>query len=123
MTTTDRLEIAYGRKTYPDTVDAVWGARLIEPDDLVYNRQDLAARDDESKQALIAWLNGTPEGTGAIAKMREKLGNYGQQALGLYGNTDTEAVIYEDDTGIIVGSCQRSYGYVYVAGWLKGASA
>jgi hypothetical protein len=32
-----------------------------------------------------------------------------------------EAVIYEDERGKIVGSAQGSYGYLYVAGWLKNA--
>jgi hypothetical protein len=34
---------------------------------------------------------------------------------------EQEAVIYEDEQGIIVGSAQGSYGYLYVCGWLKNA--
>lgn len=119
MSTTAPLEIAFGRRTFPDDVPAVWGARLIWPNDLVYNRQDLAATNDEARGALVAWLDGDPVGSGAIAGMRILLRDPG--ALGLTSNMpfDEEAVIFEDERGKIVGSAQGSYGYLYVAGWLK----
>jgi hypothetical protein len=106
----------------PEGAHAVWGARLIAPNDLVWDRQDLQADDDDAKHDLIAWLNGEPEGSGAIAKMRDYLAaNYSK-----YGSQDTLSpfndilhVLYEDETGIIVGSPQASCGYVYVSGWLK----
>lgn len=108
------LTIAFGRRSFPENIPAVWGARLIWPNDLLHDRQDLAAVDDAAKQALIAWLNG-----GAIAKMREAL--RAPDAVGITPEMgfDDEAVIYEDEQGKIVGSAQRSGGYVYVAGWLK----
>jgi hypothetical protein len=122
MTDNTKLKIAFGRSTYPDDARAVWGARLIWPNDLVYNRQDLAAHDDDAKQALIAWLNGPNEGDGAIAKMRDCLGDAGWRAFnGVWPDMDfeKEVVIWEDDKGKIVGSAQGSHGYIYVAGWLK----
>ena len=119
MTTDNKLSLAYGRHTYPDNVQAVWGARLIWPDDLLHDRQDLASNDDKAKMALIKWLNGEVPGNGAIAKMREALQS--PYMVGIYPSMkfDDQGIIYEDDKGIIVGSCQQSYGYVYVAGWLK----
>jgi hypothetical protein len=119
MSTTERLKLAFGRQTFPDDAAAVWGARLIWPNDLLPDRQDLGARDDEAKQALIAWLNGEPAGTGAIAKMRDALAEPSRLGLGSNTPYEVEAVVFEDERGKIVGSPQGSYGYVYVAGWLK----
>lgn len=121
MTDETKLAITFGRRTYPDNVRAVWGARLIWPNDLVYDRQDLDARDDDAKQALIDWLNGPNDGDGALAKMRDCLGDAGWRA---HNNVwrdmkfEDEAVLYEDDKGKIVGSAQQSSGYMYVCGWL-----
>jgi hypothetical protein len=117
MTDDTKLSISYGRRTYPDDVRAVWGARLIWPNDLLWDRQDLAAHDDDSKQALIAWLNGPNSGDGAIKTMRDKL--TAPSSLGLTSNGEEEAVIFEDEIGKIIGSAQGSYGYLYVCAWLK----
>lgn len=117
MTENTKLSIAFGRNTYPDDVRAVWGARLIWPNDLLNDRQDIAARDDEAKAELIAWLNGPNRGDGAIKHMKDKL--LVPQELGLSYDGQQEAVIYEDAEGKIVGSAQGSFGYVYVAAWLK----
>jgi hypothetical protein len=103
-------------------VRAVWGARLIWPNDLLHDRQDIDAHDDDAKQALIAWLNGPGTGDGAIAAMRDCMGAAGWRAAnGVWPDTpfDQEAVIYEDDRGKIVGSAQGSHGHFYVCGWLK----
>lgn len=124
METIEKLTPAYGTYT-ADTYGngrlearAVWGARMIAPCDLVANRQDLVSEDEAAKAALMEWLN--PEGTGAIGKAQEKLREVYGRAL----KRDSEAsmVLYEDDIGIIVGSAQASYGYVYVTGWLKAAA-
>lgn len=88
---------------------AVWGARLIAPNDLVWDRQDLVSDDDEAKEALVHWLN-----NGAIRDMRRIL-----DQLYLGGNDNTRHVIIDDERGVIVGSPQGSYGYIYVTGWLK----
>jgi hypothetical protein len=117
MTENTRLKLAFGRQTFPDDVQAVWGARLIWPADLLHDRQDLVAHNDEAKQALIAWLNGPNQGDGALKAALNALKT--PYTLGLDSTSDTEAVIYEDETGKIVGSAQSSYGYCYVAGWLK----
>jgi hypothetical protein len=117
MTEDTKLIISYGRRNYPDDVRAVWGARLIWPDDLLWDRQDIAAHDEESKAALTAWLNGPNRGDGALKAMKEALAT--PYTLGLASDKDDEAVIYEDDKGKIIGSAQSSFGYLYVCAWLK----
>ena len=113
------LTLGFGRNTtLPDDCAAVWGARLIWPADLLYDRQDLKHTDADAKQALIAWLNGEPAGTGAIACMQDELARLRNEHEWSDADTD-ERVLYEDEHGRIVGSPQGSYGYVYVAGWLK----
>jgi hypothetical protein len=121
MTDSTRLELHFGRDTYPDDVQAAWGARLIWPNDLVYNRQDLDGHTSEAKDALIAWLNGPGGGDGAIGKMRAILSDTDKRfEIGITSaSQEKEVVIYEDEVGKIVGSPQGSHGYVYVAGWLK----
>lgn len=111
------MNLAYGRnRGIPEDVTTAWGARLIAPADLVHDRQDLVAASSETKAELIAWLNGTPSGTGAIDKALKWLRtNYAWEMP----ETDEQVVLYEDELGIIVGSTQASHGYVYAAGWLK----
>jgi hypothetical protein len=114
----EKLSIVFGRRTFPDSVSAVWGARLIWPDDLVHDRQDLAARDEGDKAELVRWLNGPGNGDGALRKALDKLRGDGPDSLGLSYSGDQEAVIYEDTLGKIIGSAQGSYGYLYVCGWM-----
>lgn len=116
MTENTKLTLSYGRRHYPDDVQAVWGARLIWPNDLVPDRQDIAAHNAEAKAELVAWLNGPNRGDGAISKMRDKL--MVPSELGWTQSSTDEVTLYEDGTGKIVGSPQGSFGYVYVAAWL-----
>src|SRR4051794_4078536 len=113
MTDDTQLRPAYGRQTFPSDVRAVFGARLIWPNDLLWDRQDLVAVDDEHKQALITWLNGPNRGDGALSKALKALKE--PYSLGLSPDGSDEAVIYEDDDGKIIGSAQSSHGYCYVA--------
>lgn len=116
-----KLKLMFGRNTYPEDVQAVWGARLIFPADLVHDRQDLDSKSNEAKMELMDWLNGSGMGDGAIGKMLTVLRNTNNRyEIGLYSSKeDNEAVIYEDEKGKIIGSAQASHGYLYVAGWLK----
>lgn len=107
--------LAFGRHTHPEGLRAVWGARLIWPNDLVHDRQDLVASDDAAKDELIAWLNEI-----GIKEMRIALSTHsGRDARNIYMGMDDEAVIYEDSKGKIIGSTQGRSGYLYVSGWLK----
>jgi hypothetical protein len=103
------MQLAFGLShAVPEEVTTAWGARLIEPNDLLHDRQDLQSDNDEAKAKLIAWLNG-----GGIAGARTAL-----RDLRLPQSRDV-ATVYEDDQGVIVASTNASHGYVYVAGWLK----
>lgn len=111
--TESELRLAFGyNKGIPADAQAVWGARLIWPDDLVWDRQDLVTKDEASKEVLIDWLNKI-----GISKMRENLRM--PYTLGLHPIQDIEAVIYEDEIGKIIGNSNASAGYIYVVGWLK----
>jgi hypothetical protein len=106
-------ELRFGYRRHPEDLRAVWGARLIAPNDLLWDRQGLIADDDEAKAELVAWLNGEVRGQGALNEALRRLARIP------LANVDEEVVIYEDATGKIVGNTQASHGYVYVAGWLK----
>lgn len=116
------LAFGYGRGI-PVGITTAWGARLIAPRDLLPDRQDLKAESDEAKAALIAWLNGSPPGTGAIDKalseIERQYDKYGTGTGAICGSEDKEHLLYEDDQGKVVGNTNGSCGYVYVAGWLK----
>ena len=105
------MNLAFGRnRGIPEDVTTAWGARLIAPNDLLHDRQDLVADSAEAKTELVAWLNGGAI-RGALDFLRE---NYWQLR-----QDDSELVLYNDIDGAIVGSTQGSGGYVYLAGWLK----
>jgi hypothetical protein len=109
-TTARRLAFGYNRGI-PETVKTAWGARVIAPNDMPYDRQDLFAESDEAKQKLIAWLNG-----GAL---RTALDWLYENRYAVRPDRDEKIAIYEDETGVIVGNTNASRGYVYLAGWLK----
>src|SRR5262245_7583104 len=93
----------------PDGVKAAWGARFIFPDDLVYNRQDLIGADTEDGKKLLDWLNG-----GALGAARAKA-----RTMHVSSAETVEVVLHEDETGIVLGNPQGSYGYLYVVAFLK----
>lgn len=94
----------------PDSAPAVWGARFIFPDDMVHNRVGLIGS-DKGKDRLIDWLNsGALQGARDFA--RKNLFNQG---------SDEVVTLYEDASGIVVGNPRRSFGYLYVAAWLRTA--
>lgn len=107
----------YTDRTYGGRMEAkaVFGARLIAPSDLLHDRQDLVFKTEDDKKALIAWLNGPGYGNGAISKAQKWLRDNAFRM----GEDSNSHVLYEDDEGIMVGSRQASYGYVYITGWLK----
>lgn len=101
------LQFGYNQ-AIPDTVTTAWGARWIYPDDIVWDRQDLQGPE---KEKLKAWLNG-----GAIAKAREVART---ERYFMASSSMGRIILYQDKIGIIVASPQASYGYLYVAAWLK----
>lgn len=105
------LKLAFGAVgSLPKGVTTAWGARLIWPNDLVYDRQDLQGPSPNA-EALAAWLHEGP--------LRSVLDDLKHPALnGLSPDDDRTVVLYTDGTGCIVGNPQRSHGYLYVAAWL-----
>jgi hypothetical protein len=99
-------------KHVPHEVTCAWGARLIWPDDLVYNRQDMIGSDDDRK-ALAEWLNGGALKY-ALTEAR-RMADAHEVATG----DDQMFTLLDCSHGTIVGNPQASYGYLYVAAWLK----
>jgi hypothetical protein len=117
MTTSERKQLAFGlNRAIPDPAPpAVWGARLIAPNDLVPDRQDLIADSDAAKAVLVAWLDGPNRGDGAIRAMLDDL----PKGYSLIAYDNEVHVLFEDARGVMVGSSNGGSGYMYVAGWLK----
>jgi hypothetical protein len=92
----------------PEGVRAAWGARFIFPDDLLHDRTGIFG-DEAERKALIEWLNG-----GVLTAARDAA-----RKAGLRPDESREVVLYEDDKGKVVANPNASYGYLYVAGWLK----
>ena len=106
-----QLDFGYTAGVPADYRGAVWGARLIYPADLVWDRQDNDYTGDGDREAALKqlheWLN-----RGAL--------NAALKACHRFRSDEQRhAVLHEDERGIIVGNPNASYGYVYVAAWLK----
>jgi hypothetical protein len=89
---------------------AAWGARLIYPDDLVWDRTD-AIGEQVHKDKLFALLNERapqPKDFGPILSRN-----------GIDSGSNVSIALYEDDEVLLMGSPQSSYGYFYVTGVLK----
>lgn len=104
--------LAFGLRHHPEDLTAVWGARLIWPNDLVHDRQDLISIDDEAKAALVAWLNGGALKAALTAAAEQA------RAYDLRPTEDRETTLYEDESGVVKANPQASHGYLYVAAWL-----
>lgn len=104
----------------PPTAKAAWGARMIFPDDLLHDRmghfniyrEETPEMTDEGAK-LIKWLEG-----GALKKACEQARKLTQR-YHLTQQDSKQVTLYEDEQGIFVGNPKRSYGYLYVAAWLK----
>jgi hypothetical protein len=108
-------KLAYGPiNTVPEGAAAAWGARLIVSQDgwvdIVHDRQDLIAADSESNAALIVALTNSTWKRDLVTKLQT-------------GEVDTrngaDVVVYEDDEIKVAGNSNGSYGYFYIAAWLK----
>jgi hypothetical protein len=103
----------------PEAVTTAWGARLIFPDDLLFDRQDMHGDD---VPALRGWLNGAGSSVGALRRAlaearrladRYKLTRDGRQTV----------TLFRDKTGVVVACPNASAGYLYVAAWLHNGEA
>jgi hypothetical protein len=115
MTDDTKIRLPFGcTKGLPDGVQVAWGARLIAPADLLWDRQGCAGGEEggPERAKLLDWL-----GAGAGDKARDfcRATNMGVSN----GDSSDVVTLYEDDQGMVVGSPQGSHGYVYIAAWLK----
>jgi hypothetical protein len=98
----------------PAAVDgASWGARLIFPDDLVWDRQGAAGHLPHDVAQLVAWLN---QGKALDKALRAARRAADKGTLTRDG--DQQVILYRDSLGVIVACPNASHGYLYVAGWL-----
>lgn len=108
------LGFGYGRGV-PDDVHTAWGARLIVTQDgttdLLPDRQDLVARDDTAKDALVAALN-----DGGIRDIRIWI----EGLLRSYTMKTREEEEFRAEFGglRVVANTNASAGYCYIAVWL-----
>lgn len=103
---------------YPSAVPAearaAWGARLImtsDGGDLLHDRQDGWFDDDDSRDLLHGRLN-------RVKPWHKPLGALIAEGT-VRGDAANEVVVFEDDLIKVVGNSNGSYGYFYMAGWLK----
>jgi hypothetical protein len=100
----------------PETAKAAWGCRAIAEHgtvDVLWDRQDFQGEPD-AKAALKTWLNDE----GAFKGFRERAERLLREHV-IRGDHAEQHTLYEDDKGIVVGNTNESYGYLYVAAWLK----
>jgi hypothetical protein len=110
-----KVKLQFGlHAAIPHDAVTAWGARLIFPDDLVWDRQDFAGLDTPEGQRLKQWLN---QG-GALRQALKQAGKLAA-TFAWRPDSDDQRVLYEDATGKIVGNPNRSFGYLYVAAFLK----
>jgi len=113
---TESIHLNFGYCVPADYVGAAWGARLIYPSDLVYDRQDTQYNGDGDRAVAVKelhdWLNG-----GVLRSVLDRL-----DTRELRSNEERELVLYDDERGTVVGNPNGSYGYVYVAAWMKGGA-
>jgi hypothetical protein len=110
MTETTERHLSFGYTAgLPETCTAAWGARLIWPADLLWDRQGSFGVDNKVK-ALQEWLNGGPL-KAALAEAQRL------SRTDLRSSDDREVVLYDDEVGTIIGNPNGSHGYFYIAGW------
>ena len=95
----------------PEGTAVAWGARLIFPDDLLWDRQSWIG-DEDQRAPTVEWLNGGALKS-ALARARE-MAERGE----LVSSDSRPVVLHEDEQGTIAGDPRGSHGYLYVAGWL-----
>jgi len=112
----------------PEDSHAAWGARAIVEGTgfgLLPDRQSIWSDDDAARKKLIAALNGPGEPVfGALHHAQERVTALREAGTicgpnGEGGDLEQENVLYEDDAVKMVGNTNGSFGYLYIAAWLK----
>ncbi len=113
--TTEKITLPFGcNKALPENCRIAWGARMIFPDDLLPDRQGCAGGEPggPDRSMLLDWL-----GSGVGDEMRENA----KALAGCYQmkpDSNETFLLYEDARGVVYGSPQGSYGYLYVCAYL-----
>lgn len=138
MTEKKKLILSWGFQQWSSDVTAVWGARMIFPDDLLGDRAGFAFYEGESNEdslersktlkrwltTRVEWEEGRfslklPKGTELTpVNWMCKYARYLADRHQMDRNSDGIFRLYQDQHGHILGSPQRSCGYLYVAAWL-----
>lgn len=100
------------RDAVPPDAPAAWGARLIYPDDLVWDRTDAVGHEDV-RRALLDYLRKEVRDL-PFKKARERH-NRGE----LHQSGVENVILYEDERVKMVGNPRGGSGYLYVAAWFK----
>lgn len=99
-------------RVVPEGVGTAWGARWIYPDDMLPDRQSVGGDEGKEWAQLQKWLD-----SGPIGKAREKA-EYANTAGTMTHDSSETFILWKDSVGVVVGSPNRSYGYLYVAAWI-----
>ena len=102
-------------RALPEGTTTAWGARLIWPGDLLWDRQGTISENEETRKALHDWLN-----SGPLRSALERMWT-GDRA-GLSPEQQRTVTLYEDALGCIKGDPQGSYGYLYIVGYFWSAA-
>lgn len=99
----------------PEKSPAIWAARMIAPDDLLYDRQSAQGPDVD---ILLGYLNkGTSHPSGVLSEVKELL-RQAHQCGWMVPYEAENVVLWQDEAMCVVANTNGSYGYVYVAAFL-----
>ena len=114
--TEERRPLAFGlNEEIPPYATAYWGARWIFPDDFLSDRQDFVGIDTPEGQKLKEWLNGEKGKPGALSKSLKAA----RENRTMRREMAELVVLFEDETGVVLGNPRMSHGYLYVCAFLK----
>lgn len=121
----ETLELPFGASwlLVPGT-KAAWGARFIYPDGMVHDRQGTAG-DDTLVQKTLDWLNSKVDLLHGKAPVTDTVIGHvrwitrSRSERGAMTPSDGHGhVFYLDGQGGVIGTPNKSYGYLYVAAYL-----
>ena len=113
----DEPELAWGYHVLDPDTPAAWGARFITQGsylDLVWDRQSTVWRDEDALNELVKLLNdGVLDTIRGAYKSKYERGD-------VRGDEAEEFLLADGRRVMAVGNTNASFGYFYVAAWLKG---
>ena len=120
MSAAAKISLSFGAAwLVPNNAPAAWGARWIFPADMVWDRQGWHNPDSAEGAALRLWLNSKiKRGDSPLQRAGKEARKLAAKFRMSQDGSDVHT-LYEDEVGVIKGTPNRSYGYVYVAAWMK----